>query len=310
MPKSMKNMLLLAKAQPTIDVDPVPTAALNAMLVRSMGPTIIKAEFVKRNLLRGYKGNFASLAVGVHRMIECEVELAGSGAAGTAPKWAPLLMACDFSETLLAATSATYQPVANGSLATLYGYVDDVMFKMTNCKGSVSFELNSKNIPVMKYRFLGEYSTITDATNPTGQVFTGFQKPLTVGKANTPTFTAFGYSPVVQNFSFDVANALSYRELIGAAGPYVADRMPTGSATVEMPLVSAANFGELVRLGSETALNVTHGTTAGNIVTVSLPKVQLTSEPTISNDNEVAMVGLQYSVNPNAGNDEIVLVVR
>ena len=35
-----------------------------------------------------------------------------------------------------------------------------------------------------------------------------------------------------------------------------------------------------------------------------------TSAPTISNDNEIAMLGLQFSINPNAGNDEIVIVAR
>ncbi len=41
-----------------------------------------------------------------------------------------------------------------------------------------------------------------------------------------------------------------------------------------------------------------------------MPKLQLTSPPTISNDNEVAMLGLQFSINPNAGNDEMVIISR
>jgi hypothetical protein len=311
MPKSMKNMLLLAKTQPVLDTDPVPTPAANSMLVRAMTPQIINAEFVERSNIRGYKGNFGSLSVGVHRMMEFEIELAGAGAAGSAPKYSPVLLACDFAETLLASTSATYQMVSSGgAMATLYGYLDGVLFKMLNCKGSTSFELNSKNIPVIKVKMIGEYSAATDVTFPTTQVFTGFQKPLTVGKVNTPTFTAFGFSPVVQNFSVDVANALVYRDLIGYSGAYSSDRKPTGSMTIEMPSIAAASFGEIARLNTETALNLVHGTVPGNIVDISLPKIQLTSAPTITNDNEIAMVGLQFSVNPNAGNDEIVIVVR
>lgn len=311
MAKSMKNMVLLAKQEVTTGVDPLPTPAANSILVRAFTPQMINAEFVERANIRGYKGNFGSLAVGVHRVFEFEVELAGSGAAGTAPKWGPLLMACGFSETLVASTTATYAPISTGdTTVTLYGYLDGLLFKMSACKGTVSFELNSKQIPVMKFKFLGEYSNATDTAFPTGMVFTGFTQPLTVGKVNTPTFSFHGLAAVVQNLSFDVANALVYRDLIGAKGPHSPDRKPTGSLTMELPTVAAANFGEIARLGTEGALQVIHGVTPGNIIQVDMPKTQLTSSPTINNDNEIAMLGVQFSINPNAGNDEIVVVAR
>lgn len=311
MPKSMKNMVLLAKQEVTTGLDPVPTPAANGILVRAMTPQLITAEFVERNNLRGYKGNFGSLAVGVHRMMEIEVELAGSGAAGTAPKWAPLLMACGFSETLAAAVSAAYAPISSGdTTVTLYGYLDGILFKMTGCKGSASFEFNAKQIPVMKCKFLGEYSIATDTTFPTGTVFTGFQKPLTVGKVNTPTFSFFGFPAVAQSLSFDVANALVYRDMIGYSGAYSSDRKPSGTAKIELPTVAATNFGELARLNTEGVLQLVHGTVAGNIIQIDMPKIQQTSAPTISNDNELAMLDVQFSINPNAGNDEIVILAK
>lgn len=311
MPKSMKNMLLLAKKHVTAGVDPVPTPALNAILVRGMTPQLINADFVDRNNIRGYKGNFGKLAVGVHREFECEVELAGSGAAGTAPAWGPLLQACGFSETLLASTSATYAPVSSGEpTVAMYGYIDGVLFKMLDSKGTVSFELNAKQIPVMKFKFIGEYQIGMDVAFPTTQVFTAFQKPLTVGKINTPTFSMFGLAAVCESLSFDVANNVVYRDLIGASGAYSSDRQPSGSATIELPTIAAANFGELARIGTEGALQVIHGTTAGNIIQIDAPKIQLTGSPSINNANEIAMLGLQYSLNPNAGNDEMIIVAR
>lgn len=311
MAKSMKNMVLLAKQEVTLGVDPLPTPAANAILVRGFTPQMINAEFVERNNIRGYKGNFGSLAVGVHREFEFEVEVAGSGAAGTAPKWAPLLMACGFSETLVAVTTATYAPITTGdTTVTMYGYVDGLLFKMSAAKGTVSFDFNAKQIPVMKFKFVGEYVIATDATFPAGMVFTGFTKPLTVGKVNTPTFTIHGHAGICQSLSFDVANNLSYRDLIGASGAYSSDRKPTGSATIELPAVADANFAEITRLGTEGALSLVHGTVAGNIIQVSMPKTQFTSAPSISNDNEIAMLGLQFSINPNAGNDELVIVAK
>lgn len=311
MPKSMKNMVLLAKQEGTPGVDAVPTPAANSILVRAFTPQPINAEFVERNVIRGYKGNFGSLAVGVHRMFEFEVELASSGTAGTAPKWAPLLMACGFSETLVSLATATYQPISTGDpTVTLYGYLDGLLFKMLASKGTVSFEMNSKQIPVMKFKFLGEYSTPSDVTFPTGMVFTGFVKPQTVGKINTPTFTINAVASVCQSLGFDVANALVYRDLIGTSGPYSSDRKPTGSATIEVPTIASANYAEMARLGTEVPLQIIHGVGAGNIIQVDMPKIQLTAAPTITNDNEIAMMGLSFSINPNVGNDEIVLVAK
>lgn len=311
MSKSMKNMVLLAKQEVTAGVDPVPTPAANSILARGFTPQLINAEFVERNNLRGYKGNFGQLAVGVHRVFECEVELAGSGAAGTAPKWAPLLLACGFNETISAGISAAYQPVSSGEpTITMYGYLDGLLFKLSGAKGTVSFEFNAKGIPVMKFKFIGEYQTPTDVTMPTGMVFTGFQQPLTVGKLNTPTFNIHGYAGGCSALGFDVANSLSYKEMINVSGVQSPDRKPTGSATMELPSVAAANFAELTRLGTQASLQLVHGVTAGNIIQVDMPKVQFTSAPTISNDNDVAMVGLGFSINPNTGNDEMVITVK
>lgn len=309
--KSMQNMVLLAKLEVTPGVDPTPTPAANSMLVRSFMPTPITAEFVKRNLVRGFKGNFGQLAVGVHRMIEVEVELAGSGTAGNAPKWAPLIMASSFSQTLSAGVSATYQMVSTGaSTATLYGYLDGILFKMTNCKGTVAFELNAKAIPVMKYKFIGEYHEMEDVTMPTGMVFTGFQKPLTVGKVNTPTFTVHGLSGACQAMGFDTASKLVWRDLVGKNGPSSNSREPTCNLTIELPTVAAADFAESARQGTEGAISLVHGLVAGNIITIDAPKAQITAAPTISNDDDTAMLGLQMSLNPDAGNDEIVVVAR
>lgn len=311
MSKSMKNMVLLAKAQTAIDVEAVPTPALNSMLVRGMTPSIIDAEFVKRNNIRGYKGNFGSLAVGVHRMFEFEVELAGSGTAGLAPKWAALLMCCEMNETLVAVTSATYAFVGSGApYLTLLTYLDDILIKMINCKGSASFEINPKGIPVIKFKMMGEYSTPTDATFPTGMVYTDFKKPLTVGKTNTPTCTFFGLSAAVQALSFDFANTLTWRDLIGFAGADSPDRAPTGNITFELPTIAAMNLGEIVRLGTEGEFQLIHGTLQGNIIEVKMSAVQIASKPTISNDNERAMVQVQFDILPTLGNDEIVIVAR
>lgn len=311
MAKSMKNMVLLAKLQSTVDVDPMPTGAADAIQCRAMTPTMISADFVERNNIRGYKGNFGQLVASVHREFDFEVELAGSGAAGTAPAYGSLLKACGFNETIVPTTSVAYAPVSSGEpLITLYGYLDGILFKMINAKGTVSFEMNPKAIPVMKFKFIGEYSTPSDTALPVGTDYSKFIAPLTVGKINTSVGLVHGVPVCISAFTFDVANALTYRDLINCGGAYSSDRKPSGSVTFEVTSVATKNWAEVVRLATLDAIQLVHGTVPGNIVQVDMPKVQFNAAPTLSNDNEIAMLQAGFSIQPNLGNDELVLTVK
>ncbi|WP_295852041.1 phage tail tube protein [uncultured Xylophilus sp.] len=311
MAKSMKNMVLLAAVQTAVDTDPLPTGAANAIQCRALMPKPISAEFVERNLTQGYKGNFGSLAVGVHREFEFEVELASSGTPGTAPAWGPLLKACGFSQTIVATTSVAYAPVSSGEpLLCLYGYIDGVLFKMLNSKGTVSFEMNPKSIPVMKFRFVGEYSIPTDAPLPSGTDYSKFIQPQTVGRLTTPTLSIHGVNACVSQFTFDIANSLVWRDLVNCGGAYSADRKPAGNVTMELTSVAVKNWAETVRTGAKGALQLVHGVGAGNIVQIDAPAVQFTGEPSLSDDNGVAMLAAGFSMQPVAGNDELVITLK
>ena len=310
---SMKKILLLVKQEVTSGTDAIPTAALNAIMCRAITPQLINAEFVDRTFIRPYKGGDSKIAVGVHRVLECEVELAGSGAAGTAPKWAPMLKACGFAETITASTSAVYDPVSAGEpTVTIYGYLDGLLFKMTGCKGTVSIELSAKAIPVLKFKFLGEYTDPSDVGIPAGADFSGFTQPKTVGKLNTPTATFFGTSAVMQSISVDIANELSYRDLIGGGGPSSQDRNPTGSAVIELTTVAVKNWATMVKNGVTGAASIVHGTVAGNIIQLDMPKLQINGETSISDDASNAMLTVPFAALPNGvnGNDEIKITVK
>src|SRR5687768_15127229 len=178
MAKFMRNVLLLAKLETTVGTDPVPTAGANSMLARAITPQPVVAEFAERTNIRPYFGTGGQVAVAQHSECELEIELASSGAAGTAPAWGPLLQACGFSETVTASTDTVYAPVtSNPKSVTLYYYLDGVLHKMTNCRGNVTFELNAKAIPVMRFKFTGLYSAATDTALPSGADYSAFTAP-------------------------------------------------------------------------------------------------------------------------------------
>lgn len=310
MSKSMKKMLLLAAVQADIGVAVEPTAAANAMMVRGFTPEPIVADQVERNLIRPYKGNSGKLTAGEHRKFGFEIELAGSGTAGVAPAWAPLLLACGFAETVTADTSVEYAPVSEGEpVLTLYGYVDGTLFKMSDAKGTVSFDLTPKGIPVMKFEFLGTYAPPSEGAMPMDVDYSKFVQPLVVGKRNTPTLEIFEHAGCTSAFSINWANQLAWREMINCAGTRSPDRTPTGSITMEFPKVDVKNWTEIVRKGEVGALNVVHGTAPGNIIELQMPRIQ-PGVFSLSDDQGVAMMQLPFDINPVQGDDELVIVVR
>ncbi len=311
MAKSMKKMLLLAKRETTAGTDSTPTAAANAILCRALMPEPITAEQVQRNLIRPYKGNSGSLTVGEHRKMTFEVECAGAGTAGDEPACGLLLEACGFAATLTPGTDAVYEMVSEGEpTLTLYGYLDKTKFAMTYSKGTVSFELNAKGIPVMKFEFIGKYIAATEeVAMPTGVDYSSFVQPKTVGKTNTPTFTFHGLSACMSAFSINLANALAWRELVNCAAPHSPDRQPTGSVTMEMPSVAVKDWAEVVRLSTTGACQLIHGTVAGNIIQLDMPAVQC--KPfTLQDDQSIAMINMPFDINPVDGDDELTITFK
>ncbi|MDF3024804.1 MAG: hypothetical protein K0R10_2165 [Alphaproteobacteria bacterium] len=310
MAKLMRNVLLLAKLESVVGTDPVPTAPLNSMLARAITPQPVVAEFAERTNIRPYFGTGGQVAVAQHSECELEIELASSGVAGTAPAWGPLLQACSFSETVTASTDVKYAPVTNNpKTATLYYYLDGVLHKMTNSRGNVAFELNAKSIPVMRFKFTGLYTAATDTPLPTGADYTGFKAPLAVNKVNTPSMTLHGVSAAMQSLSIDMGNQIVYRNLIGSESVIMTDRKPNGQTSIEMVPVASYAWHEAVRLGTLDAFSVVHGVSAGSIVQIDAPKVQLTN-PQYADSDGIAMINLGLDLQPDTGNDEIIITVK
>lgn len=312
MSKKMRNALIFAKIETAYGTDPTPTAGANAILCRAITPQPITAEYVERSLIRPYLGSNGSLPSAVHAEAEFEIELAGSGAAGTAPKWGPLLRACGFAETLTALTSAVYAPVTNNQESlTIWYYLDGIKHVMTGTRGSVSLSMNAKEIPVMRFRFVGKYSTPTDVTMPAaGTVdYTGFMAPKVVNNVNTTAFTVHGISAKMQSYGIDVANQVIFRSLVGFEGVEITDRAPTGNVSFELDTVATKDWWTTIQDATVAATSITHGTVPGNIVKVDGPKVQLTN-PQYADSDGIAMLNLSLAYQPNTGNDEIVITAQ
>ena len=304
-----RKRLLRAKIESTYGTDSTP-AGTDAVLVRSLEITPLNSDVVERELVRPYLGNFEQLLANQHVEVTFEVELAGSGTAGTAPAWGPIFRACGMGETIVATTSVTYAPVSTGfESCTIYYDNDGILHKVTGCRATYSINCEVNAIPVISFTMMGIYNAPTDTALPSA-TYNDQASPLLFRTGNTTSFSIFGYSGILQSFTLDVANETIYRELIGGTKEVlITDRKPAGEVVVEAVSLATHNFFTDATGTATGGLSFTHGTTAGNIVAFSSPQTDL-GAPAYSDQDGIQMITLPYTSTPTtAGNDELSLVL-
>lgn len=304
MSQQTRKRLILAKIETTYGTDPTPTGAANAILVRNnINPKPLNADTVNRDLVRSYLGASEQLIAGQHSMIDFEVELQGSGTAGTAPAYGPLLRACGLSETISVGTKVDYKPVSTGyESATIYFNIDGVQHKMTGCRGTVEFDMTAKQIPFMKFTFVGLYNGPTDTALPT-PTYTGFKTPLVVNNVNTSGFSFFGYSGVMQSLHINLNNTVNHRTLVGSDYVQITDRQANGSTVFEAPAIATLDVFTQAIGNTNGALAITHGTVSGYKVQFASSTVDIT-DPSYDDSEGVNMINCPFTLVPGTGNDE------
>ena len=304
-----RKRLLRSKIESVYGTDPTP-AGTDAVLVRSLEITPLNADVVERELIRPYLGNFEQLLGNQNVEVTFEVELAGSGTAGTAPAWGPIMRACGMAETIVASTSVAYAPVSSSfESCTLYFDNDGILHKITGCRGTFSMSCEVNAIPVLNFTMTGIYNAPTDTAVPTA-TYSNQAAPLLFRTGNTSSFSIFGYSGILQSVNFDIANETIYRELIGGSKEVlITDRKPAGEVMVEAVSLATHDFFTDATGTSTGGLSFTHGTAAGNIVAFSSPQTDL-GAPSYSDQDGIQMISLPYTSTPtSSGNDEVSLTL-
>lgn len=310
MPLLSRKRTILAKTEITYGTDPTPTGTANAILVRNLNITPLNAELASRDLVRPYLGASEQLLASSYVAVDFEVEMAGAGTAGTAPAYGPLLLACGMSETLVALATATYTPVSTAfKSVTIYYNVDGVLHKITGARGNVELNIAAGQIPTFKFSFTGLYNAPTDTAAPT-VTYTSFQTPLVANNDNTTGFSLFSYSGILSSLALNLNNAVAFRTLIGLEDVLMTDRQVNGTCVIEAPTIATKDFFSIALGNTLGALDITHGTTAGNKVQVLSARVDI-SNPTYQDMNGIQMLQIPLTLVPStAGNDEISIVVK
>ena len=302
-----RKRLILVKKESTYGTDSTP-AGTDALLVRNLEITPIEADVVSRDLIRPYLGNSPQLLANSRVSITFQVELAGSGTAGTAPRYGAVLQACGMSETIVATTSVTYAPVsASFSSATIYFNNDGIRHILTGCRGTFTLNAEVGQIPTIDFTMIGIYNAPTDTALPS-TTYSQQASPLIFKQGNTSAFQFFSYAGCLQSVSFDMANETVYRELVGCTKEVlITNRAPSGTVMLEAPALATKDYFNIAQTETTGNLTFLHGTAAGNRVTLTAAQCDI-SNPSYSDQDGIQMLNIPYVATPTTtGNDEVSL---
>ncbi len=301
-----KAVTVFAKAEVTYGT---PVALVAADAIRTRGATIrpLEGQALDRELDGPSFGSTGKIHVGTHVIMEFDVEMAGSGIAGTPPKYAHLFLSCGMSQTIVPTTSVTLAPATQSTSShTFYFQLDGQRHAMRGARGTWSIRFDSQGIPYFRFVFTGVWVDPASATDIV-PVWTGWTTPRPVSYAHTPAVQLHGLTAVFRSFSFDYGNQVNHFDNPGEEDVAITDRMCTGTIALRAPTLTAKNYFTTARADTKGALTLVHGMTAGNIITLEGQQVQLL-QPRYGDDRGRAMIETNLEFCIDAADDEVELV--
>lgn len=223
-------------------------SAIQAVKVRSVKvqPNMTS---VARPIIKGSMGDAPNMIGKKTVQIDMEVELRGSGTAGTAPEFTPLLEACGLTPTLVANTSVTFSPSATATTltagVTLRVFIDGMMYEVTGCAGTGTVDMGIGNILLATLTFQGAYKApVVSAIGTLSTVPYDTTMPIVGDVADVITDGGTIRSAA---FAMDLGNDVQEHFVTGDHQFSVANRNPTLTLTkdsVGTPAEWAALAGE------------------------------------------------------------------
>jgi hypothetical protein len=239
-------------------------------------------------------GNRASVVGQRSVPVKATVEAAGSGTAGTAPRYGPLLKAAGLSETI-DASSVTYAPVSDGfSSYTMDFYIDNGGRQaITGIRGGAELSMAVGEIPTIAFDQMGIFAAPGALSRPT-ETYSAQASPLAVNADNTTAVSVHGFSACMTSFSLNLGVEMTFEQKAGCTKQVrITDRKPTGSITIELPGIATKDFIAIASAQTAGAMSWVHGATAGNILTFDATSVAFDS-PTFEDGDSVTHITLPF----------------
>lgn len=263
-----------------------------------------EVDMIERPVASSSLSQFPKVAGGNHARLTFDVELKGSGSAGTPPEYGVLHKACGMDETIVGGTSVTYNLASDSIItASLGWYIDGKFYGVAGCRGNRVLTLKTPGIGVFSYDFLG-----TDISNADVALLTGVNYIETVpAPFINAQFTLDSVAAVIEQLTIDFANVMALRPSANPAHGYVStiigDRVPKITLNPEDVLVATKDWWTKWKAGSGAALSTQIGATAGNICTITAPNVQIVGMKP-GERNGIAIQNMECEAKRSSGDDE------
>jgi hypothetical protein len=309
-----KRDVILAKIESVYNTDPTPVAATDAVFVENPAWSHAGARMIERKGTRPSLGQLKQLFGGTLLQVTFDMELKGAGSAYSSsvrPECDVLLRACGFAatvDTTGGSESVTYVPASSShESCTIYYYQDGMLFKLTGCRGTVSFNFETGNKGMASFTITGHTATPTDSALPTPTYDSTTPPPFV-----NAGFSIDAFSAVINALAFDMGNKVATPADANATDGYgeiqIVDRDVNGSFDPEAELVATEDFIGNWRSGAAMVLDTgSIGSTQYNKYDLNMPAVSYRDVGPGDRDG-VRTYELKYGAHESSGDDEITIV--
>lgn len=236
---------------------------------------IENVRLIDREIIRASLNPEQSTYGGALLGFQFDVELKGSGTIDVAPRWGDLMRACSMDETIVGATSVTYNPISTlaSQETTTIGYKEGGNYRIAKgCMGTFSLNLTAGQNPTITFNMVGRISSESVAAAPTPS----FESTVPVPFLGA-TFSIGGFAAPIESLTLDVQNTVATgvnpNNADGFATlPSITARNTQGTVNPEAELISAKDYVGLLRAGTTQAIQTgVIGSTPGNRYALAIP---------------------------------------
>lgn len=305
-----QKRILLAKVETTYGTDSTPVVASDAIDAEKID-IMYEGDVLERNPVRATLSPSQPVLGARSIKISFDVEIKGSGSAGTASKLGDLIQACGFAETVSAGSSVLYLPtgVAEKSITVyLYDLQDSgspILHKIKGARGTFQLNAEAGKVAKLSFTFYGLYTIPADVADPGTPTYQSTKPPI----VESAQLTLNGVTTLVaQALSLDMQNGVIRSDDISSVGGVskyvITSRKPTGKIAPEAVSVAAYDYWSDWIAATARALSLVIGSAAGNKCTISMPKI---TPDAINQEDASGMLrrSIPYRASANAGNDEV-----
>lgn len=277
------------------------------MLVKDLTVRRLEGDYQAQDYLTGYEGaqgdRFFNGSMGLQLTVDAALP-----AAGSAPLFSQLLLACGLKELITADTSAAYslRPESETKTEIAMRYRDSNAMQVTEgMRGSLSFTAETRRTPMFAFNLMGALfdgqPTVTEPID-----FSGWPNAPECSPTNMSAFTVDGVELCVSSFTFSDGRTPRRNKFMNCDGTDITQRNITGRMIVKSVPAATLDIVALARNTTRVPLVWQIDAPSGERLRIAAPNVQLKYAGEQDVDGELGSA-LDLVFTPDQGDDEVAI---